>query len=247
MVTVQCFAQHLGLSRSVARQLSLCRHNSSCRLYQHLCESYRHSCSVRGHSCSAPSVTKIADFPVVFACGLASVYCSYLWIPLDPFSVFSSACLVLRLTSSSGISFTPSCWSIFFAWFLLLRVVTVNMLFLLSLATAKHMGELQAFSFRVAFQDGGISLSYFLDFITKTGSERTPIPRLFVVWWLSHFIGDLPEDRFPCALCARLTSVWPSRHPPRLLLALCCVTMAFPSFVIYILLVVLHASGNHSR
>ena len=38
--TVQQFARYLGLSRGVARQLSLCRRNSSRQLYQHRWECY---------------------------------------------------------------------------------------------------------------------------------------------------------------------------------------------------------------
>ena len=60
--TVQRFARQLGLSRRVLRQLSLCRHQSTCRLYQHRWECYRALCSRRGHSVLSPPVPKIADF-----------------------------------------------------------------------------------------------------------------------------------------------------------------------------------------
>ena len=56
-----------------------------------------------------------------------------------------------------------------------LRVVTVKVLFLLSLATAKRMGELQAFTIWVVFQGNVISMSYIPEFVAKTRSERTPI------------------------------------------------------------------------
>ena len=60
--TVQLFARHLGLSRGVARQLSLCHRSSSCRVYQYCWECYQHWCSDQGHSVSNPSCLKIADF-----------------------------------------------------------------------------------------------------------------------------------------------------------------------------------------
>ena len=62
METVQRFAHHLGLSQRVVTQLSLCRRQSTRRLYQHRWECYRSWCSSRGHFVSSPSVPKIADF-----------------------------------------------------------------------------------------------------------------------------------------------------------------------------------------
>ena len=61
METVQRFARHLGLSRGVARHLSLCRRSSLRRLFQHCWACYRHWCSEKGHSIS-PAVSKIVDF-----------------------------------------------------------------------------------------------------------------------------------------------------------------------------------------
>ena len=54
--------RHLGLSRRVARQLSLGRLASSRKLYQHRLEMYRRWCADRGHSVSSPSIAKITDF-----------------------------------------------------------------------------------------------------------------------------------------------------------------------------------------
>ena len=85
METVQRFARHLGLSRGIARQLSVCHRSSSCRLYQHRWECYRRWCSDRGHSVSNPSVTKIADF-LLFLHTEKHLVCGYYQgIPLDPF------------------------------------------------------------------------------------------------------------------------------------------------------------------
>ena len=78
----------------------------------------------------------------------------------------------------------------------------MKVLFLLALATVLQEGELQAISFCVAFQGDNLSLSYLPKFVTKTESERNPIPHLFVVWSLSHFVGDLPEERLLCPVRA---------------------------------------------
>ena len=76
-----------------------------------------------------------------------------------------------------------------------LCVVTMKVLFLLSLAPAKRVSELQALSWKVAFQGNDISLSYLPEFVAKTESEHNPLPRLFFVRSLEDFVGDLPEDR----------------------------------------------------
>ena len=83
-----------------------------------------------------------------------------------------------------------------------LRVVTVKVMFLLALATAKRVGELQAISFHVAFRGDDLSLSYLPEFAAKTESEKNPIPHSFVVRSMSQFVGDLPEERLLCPVCA---------------------------------------------
>ena len=74
----------------------------------------------------------------------------------------------------------------------------MKVLFLLSLATAKRVGELQAVSFRVAFQGDDLSLSYLPKFVAKTESECNPIPLSFLVRSLTQFVGDLTDE---CLLC----------------------------------------------
>ena len=83
-----------------------------------------------------------------------------------------------------------------------LQVMTMKVLFLLSLATTKRVGELQAISFCVAFQGHDLSLSNLPEFVSKTESEQNPIPRSFLVRSLSQFVGDLPEDRLLCPVRA---------------------------------------------
>ena len=60
-----------------------------------------------------------------------------------------------------------------------LRTVTCKVLFLLSLATTKRVGELQVLSCSFAFCGKDLLLSYLLDFVAKTESERIPLPRIF--------------------------------------------------------------------
>ena len=95
VATVQQLARHLGLSHGVANQFSLCRHQSSCHLYQHHWECYRAWCASLGHSVSSPTIAKIADFLFLhldkhlsvstikgYRCTLVSVFiiCPNFWI-----------------------------------------------------------------------------------------------------------------------------------------------------------------------
>ena len=60
-----------------------------------------------------------------------------------------------------------------------LHTVTCKVLFLLSLATTKQVGELQVLSCSFAFRGKDLSLSYLLEFVAKTESERIPLLRIF--------------------------------------------------------------------
>ena len=75
-------------------------------------------------------------------------------------------------------------------------------LFLLSLATAKRVGKLQALSFQVAYRGPDLSLSYLPEFVAKTQSERNSLPHSFLGKSLTDFVGDLPEERLLCPVRA---------------------------------------------
>ena len=76
-----------------------------------------------------------------------------------------------------------------------LRQLTMKVLFLLSLATAKKVGELQALSCHVAFRGSDLSPYYLPEFVAKTESVCNPLPRSFLVKSLEDFMGDMPEER----------------------------------------------------
>ena len=82
------------------------------------------------------------------------------------------------------------------------RNLTKKTLFLLSLATARRVGEVQALSARVAQLGGDMSLSYLPGFVAKTESLDNPIPRSFILKSLRDFVGDLEEERLLCPVRA---------------------------------------------
>ena len=62
-----------------------------------------------------------------------------------------------------------------------LRNLTVKVLFLVSLATAKSIRELQVVSRYVPFIASDTCLSYVPGFIAKTESSSNPLPHSFLV------------------------------------------------------------------
>ena len=104
-----------------------------------------------------------------------------------------------------------------------LQDLTRKVLFLVSLATARRVGELQV----VSMSGEDMFLSYLPEFRAKTKSSSNPLPRSFCVHCLRDFIGDLPEELllYPVlvlhvylsstsSLSPRPRSLFVSRHTP---------------------------------
>ena len=83
-----------------------------------------------------------------------------------------------------------------------LRSLTQKVLFLVSLATARRVGELQAVSWEVSFSGSDAFLSYLPEFRAKTESTVNPLPRSFCVRSLNDFVGDLPDELLLCPVRA---------------------------------------------
>lgn len=60
-----------------------------------------------------------------------------------------------------------------------LRQLTKKVLFLLALATAKRVGEIQVVSHLVSFSNDSVFLSYLPEFVAKTETEVNRVPRTF--------------------------------------------------------------------
>ena len=99
-----------------------------------------------------------------------------------------------------------------------LRALTQKVLFLLALATAKRVGELQSLSSVVTFVHDDACLSYVPQFVAKSESLTRSIPRSFLVKSLSDFAAGLDDDLLLCPIRAlriyldRLSSLSPLRH-----------------------------------
>ena len=99
-----------------------------------------------------------------------------------------------------------------------LRALLQKTLFLLALATAKRVGELQALSSVVTFVGHDACLSYVPQFVAKSESLTRSIPRSFLVKSLSDFTAGLDEDLLLCPVRAlriyldRTRPLAPVRH-----------------------------------
>ena len=78
-----------------------------------------------------------------------------------------------------------------------LRDLTRKRLFLIALATAKRVGELQAISTSL-ISSSAAGLSYVPEFVAKIETATRPLPRSFEVQSLGDFAAGLPEDLLLC-------------------------------------------------
>ena len=83
-----------------------------------------------------------------------------------------------------------------------MQSLTQKVLFLVSLATARRVGELQAVSRKFSFSGSDAFLSYLPEFRAKTESAVNPLPRSFCVRSLNDFVGDLPDELLLCPVRA---------------------------------------------
>ena len=83
-----------------------------------------------------------------------------------------------------------------------LRDLTRKTLFLIALASAKRVSELQALSTTVAFSSSAAAVVYVPEFLAKTESALRSLPRSFDIPSLSDFAAGLPDEMLLCRVCA---------------------------------------------
>ena len=231
-----------GFSSSVASQASLSRRPSSREAYQLKWQVYRSWCYSHGHSVSRPSLSKVADFlcwlrssknlSVSSIKGNRSMLSAVFRFHLPSLSTHPVLCDLLRsfCLESAERQLRPPVWDLSLVLRYLntsafeplsvapLRALTQRVLFLLVLATAKRVGELQALSSVVTFVHGDAYLSYVPQFVAKSESLTRSIPRSFLVKSLSDFEAGLNDDLLLCPVRAlrfyldRTASLAPLHH-----------------------------------
>ena len=242
LATLQRYTRAAGFSSAVAEQSSLARRPSSRAVYQARWSVYRDWCHSNGHSVSRPTLAKVADFLywLRFSRGLSvsslrgyrsalsAVFCFHLpSLSSDP--VIRNLLRSFRLSSAERVM-RPPAWDLSKVLTYLVspafeplsqasfRALTMKTLFLLALATAKRVGELQALSSVVTFVAGDACLSYIPQFVAKSESLTRSIPRSFLVKSLADFAAGLDDDLLLCLVRAlrlylpRARSLSPGRH-----------------------------------
>ena len=225
MATVQRFARQAGFSRKVAKQLTLCRKKSTRLNYQVKWVKFRRWCRRHHHTSSEPTIPKVAEFLTYlfrveklsastikgYRAMLSSVFkFSLPEISTSPIlkdllrSFEVSAPRPLRRTPTwdldkvleylSGPNFEPLSNASF-------RDLSRKALFLLAMATAKRISEVQALTFSVSYQGEDIILYYDPYFLAKTETAANPLPRSVKVLSLTDFAGNL-EERVLCPVRA---------------------------------------------
>ena len=85
--------------------------------------------------------------------------------------------------------------------------LTRTVLFLVSLATARRVGELQAVSSSVSRSGDDLFLSYLSGFRAQSESSSRPLPHSFRVRSLRDFVGSLPDELLLCPVGALQVSL----------------------------------------
>ena len=242
LASLQRFTRAAGFSSAVAEQASLARRPSSHAVYQVRWSIYRSWCHDNGHFVSRPTLAKVADFlywlrftrgrSVSSLRGYRSVLSAVFHFHLPSLSsdpVIRDLLRSFRLSSAERV-LRPPAWDLSKVLTYLVSPafeplsqasfcsLTLKTLFLLALATAKRVGELQALSSIVTFVDADACLSYIPQFVAKSESLTRSIPRSFLVKSLADFAAGLDTDLLLCPVRAlrlyllRARSLSPGRH-----------------------------------
>ena len=202
---------------------------------------YRSWCHDHDYSVSRPTLAKVADFlywlrytrglSVSSLRGYRSVFSAVFRYHLPSLSsdpVIRDLLRSFRLSSAERV-LRPPAWDLSKVLTYLspafeplsqasFRALTLKTLFLLALATAKRVGELQAVSSIVTFVSEDACLSYIPQFVSKSESLTRSIPRSFLVKSLADFAAGLDTDLLLCPVRAlrlyllRARSLSPCRH-----------------------------------
>ena len=224
--TVQRFTRAAGFSSAVAAQAPLTRRPSSRSNYLLKWSVYRSWCRSQGHSISRLSLSKVADFlwwlrsvrglsvsSIKGYRSLLSVVFKFHLPALSSHPVLRDLLRSFRVPAPSYPMRPPS-WDLSKVLRFLtsdafeplrdapLHDLSKKVLFLLVLATAKRVGELQALSRIVSFVGSDACLSYVPEFVAKSESLSRSIPRSFLVKSLSDFAAGLDDYLLLCPVRA---------------------------------------------
>ena len=217
VATLKRFARQAGFSETVAGQLAPCRRTSTRLNYQARWGKFRKWCKDSHHRSSEPTIPKIAEFLTFlfrtekaavstikgYRSMLSSVF-KFCLLEISTSPILKDLTRSFEISAPRPVHRSPS-WDLDKVLEYLsgppfeplaaasFRNKTRNALFLLAMATAKRVVELQALSFSVSHRGDDLVLHYDPFFLTRTESVSNPLPRSVIVQSLVDFVGDLPE------------------------------------------------------
>ena len=217
VATLKRFARQAGFSETVAGQLALCRRTSTRLNYQARWGKFRKWCRDFHHRSSEPTIPKIAEFLTFlfrtekaavstikgYRAMLSSVF-KFCLPEISTSPILKDLVRSFEISAPRPVHRSPS-WDLDKVLEYLsgppfepladasIRNKIRKALFLLAMATAKRVGELQALSFSVSRRGDDLVLHYDPFFLAKTESVSNPLPRSVIVQSLADFVGDLPE------------------------------------------------------
>ena len=217
VATLKRFAGRAGFSDTVAGQLALCRRKSTRLNYQARWGKFRKWCRDCHHRSSEPTMPKIAEFLTFlfktekaavstikgYRAMLSSVF-KFCLPEISSSPILKDLARSFEISAPHPLHHTPP-WDLDKVLEYLsgppfeplaeasFRNKTRKALFLLAMATAKRIGELQALSFSVSYRGDDLVLHYDPFFLAKTESVSNTLPRSVIVQSLADFVGNLPE------------------------------------------------------
>ena len=219
--TVKLLVKERGFSQRAAEVIASCRRRSSDILYQSRWEFFHKWCLDRGFSVSNPPVNVIADFLIFLSDNLKLSVSSIKGYRSVLSSVYRHVGLDLSLNQDlrdlvrhfeikappKNSNLVPWNLDVVLKYLMSdnfepmdsldLKKLTQKTLFLISLASAKRVSEIQGLSFKVGTQGDNFILSYRPSFRAKTETLKNPLPRSFTLKNLSELVGRESER----ALC----------------------------------------------
>ena len=250
---IQRSVRHFGFSSAVARQLAYCRRPATRLNYQAKWTVYHEWCRRHGHSVSRPSIPKMADFLLYLRCSLSLSYSSidsyrsmlsgvfrFVLPELSSHFVLHDLLCSFHLERPSPSSRVPP-WDFLQVLESLrgppfeplssasLCDLSRKVLFLVSLATAHRVGELQVVSASVSSSGDDLFLLYLPEFQAKSESMARPLPRSFRVRSLHDFVGSLPEELLLCPVRALQVYLSRTSSLPSCPRSLCLSSQPFSS------------------
>ena len=200
VATLKRFASQAGFSETVAGQLALCRRKSTRLNYQARWGKFRKWCRDFYHRSSEPAIPKIAEFLTFlfktekaavstikgYRAMLSSVF-KFCLPEISSSPILKDLVRSFEISASRPLHHTPP-WDLDKVLEYLsgplfeplaeasFRNKTRKALFLLAMATAKRIGELQALSFLVSHRGDDLVLHYDPFFWQKQNQCQTPFP-----------------------------------------------------------------------